>query len=209
MSGTDLTYPVTAGNAGPDQAGDQLMAEILEALDSTRHFIDLEAYLRLRRLGGTHASIVDLFDRSCPYGYIDKGLRAGATSDEIASIGYPWERVGYYALVRQTGQSHTDALEAIALQNVKTSAYVDAIEAGAAHREIVEFATVSPLVRDYAKARTWGATHAQLMDGIALGITPSLQGLAAQRRLPYAELAAAVRDGANPLIYIENAPKLA
>jgi hypothetical protein len=183
MSLTDLIPSVSTGGPGPDPQGDALIAEILEVLDSNRHFIDLDAYLSLRRLGGTHKSIVELFDRGCPMGYITEGLKAGVTSEELTAIGYPWDRAGYYVKIRQAGQTHQDALQAVTL-NIQTSAYLAAINAGADHGQIVEFAAVSPLVRDYATARSSGIPHDQLLSGIALGITPALQVLDAQERLP-------------------------
>jgi hypothetical protein len=204
MSDTDLCQPaVAAGTAGGDCGGDALLADIIAATDGG---IDLETYLELRNLGGDHDGISELLGRGCPTHYIRMALRVGATCAELIELGSPWRRVNHYYRIRRTGMSHKATLEILDL-GIDAHDYASALRGGITPAELIEFVTKCPLPNEYVNARGWGVPHSDLVDGASLGITPEMHSLAARKRLPYAELAQAVREGANPLLYIENSPK--
>jgi hypothetical protein len=205
MSGPDLcsrTAP-SAGYAGPDPAGDALLADLLDAID---HHLPPELYLVLRARGAEHGPLLELFARGCHAGLIFIGLRSGATTAELLSLNGPWSRINPYAAIRTTGQPHEAALQALDL-HISGTAYARAIDSGATHQEIVEYQSLQPAIADYALARSWAVSHDQLIQGVAQGISAHALTQAAQRQVSFADLVAAVRAGANPLLFVEHAPQ--
>jgi hypothetical protein len=201
MSGTDLceSTDITAGYGGPDQVGDELLADLLDALN---HWLPAEDYLSLRALGGDHAGILKLTGRRCWVGTIAVGLRAGATCSELNDVGDPWTRLNAYLPVRRNGRSHQDALDSMAA-GVNGMDYMKCAEAGATHDEILEVAALSKSQFDYATCRDLGVAHADLVTALQNGINCSVMQFAARKGIGLAELLDAAGRGENPSMYVE------
>jgi hypothetical protein len=204
MSGTDLCVSAdpTAGYGGPDQVGDELLADLLDAIN---HWIPAEDYLALRALGGDHAGILKLTSQRCRVGTIGMGLRAGATCAELIEIGTPWTRLNAYLATRRKGLGHQDALDSMAA-GVSGMDYDKCSEAGATHAEILEIAALSKSQFDYATCREMGLPHADLVKAARHGINCSVVKFASYESIGVAELIAVAARGENPSIYIHSRP---
>jgi hypothetical protein len=201
MSSTDLraSTATTAGYGGPDAVGDAMLADLLEALT---HSIGTEEYLALRAQGGDHAGILKLHSRRCNTGFIQMGLKAGATCAELNSIGTPWTKLNSYCAVRRTAQDHQAALAAMAL-DVNGMDYANCIYVGATHQEILEIAALTKSQFDYAICRDVGISHRDLVAAAEQGINCTTMRYASQKGISLAELSAAVERGDSPSMYVE------
>jgi hypothetical protein len=164
-----------------------MLADIMNAL--SRH-VELEEYLRARALGGDHEGILQLVAKRTQFGFINAGLRSGATCAEMLEIRGTRRSVtilNAYCQARRSGACHQDVLDALEV-GLKMSHYAVGRECGATHEETLEASLVLDAMDDYATLRKDGVGHEQLMEAARALIGMYGYRMGIQRGIPHEEM---------------------